>query len=93
MDHLWKVYELETQNIKWIIVGKYTNRKHKLLNGSLLESIQIENTKYQMDHCWKVYKLETQNIKWIIVGEYTNWNHKILNGSLLEGIQIGNTKY
>ena len=77
MDHCWKVYKSETQ----------------ILNGSLLESIQIENTKYQMDHCWKVYKLETQNIKWIIVGEYTNWNHKILNGSLLEGIHIGNTKY
>ena len=46
MDHLWKVYELETQNIKWFIVGKYTNWKHKIFNGSLLESIQIGNTNY-----------------------------------------------
>ena len=93
MDHCWKVYKSETQNIKWTIVGKYTNWKHKILNGSLSESIQIGNTKYLMDHCWKVYKLETQTIKWIIYGKYTNWKHKILNGSLLESIQIGNTKY
>ena len=46
MDHCWKVYKSETQNIKWIIVGKYTNWKHKIFNGSLLESIQIGNTNY-----------------------------------------------
>ena len=46
MDHCWRVYKLETQNIKWIIVGEYTNWNHKILNGSLLESIQIGNTHY-----------------------------------------------
>ena len=37
---------METQNIKWIIVGEYTKWNHKILNGSLLESIQIGNTHY-----------------------------------------------